>query len=160
MSYQKVIIQGNLGQDVDLKYDNNGKAVARISVATTERWTDKNTQQKQEKTSWHRLVAFGRTAEVIGEYLRKGSNILVDGKLQYSKYTDSAGIEKWSTDIVIDQMQMLDSRGDNQGAQQQPNYPQPEPSIPTQKVPQQQSQGATVQNNGIPNPDFDDDVPF
>jgi len=112
----KVILVGNLGNDPEVNYGNGGGTpVTRISVATSEQWTDKNTQQKQERTEWHRVVFFGRLAEIAGEYLRKGSKVYLEGSLRTSKYTDQAGVDKYSTDIIANEMQMLDSRGDNAG---------------------------------------------
>ena len=138
----KVIIVGNLGNDPDVKYSNGGGSpITRISVATSEQWTDKNTQQKQERTEWHRVVFFGRLAEIAGEYLRKGSKVYLEGSLRTNKYTDQAGIEKYSTDIIANEMQMLDSRGDNagMGAPNNQGYAQPQP--------QQPQQGAYNQNS-------------
>ena len=180
----KVILVGNLGNDPDVKYSNaGGSPITRISVATSEQWTDKNTQQKQERTEWHRVVFFGRLAEIAGEYLRKGSKVYLEGSLRTSKYTDQAGIEKYSTDIVANEMQMLDSRGDNmnQGMNQNQGYAQPQNQG---FQPQQQSAGSfgagaaaggvaggmqhsqpqqtpqTEQSPQTPSSDFDDDVPF
>ena len=112
----KVILVGNLGNDPEVNYGNGGGTpVTRISVATSEQWNDKNTGQKQERTEWHRVVFFGRLAEIAGEYLRKGSKVYLEGSLRTSKYTDQSGVEKYSTDIIANEMQMLDSRGDNTG---------------------------------------------
>lgn len=186
----KVIIVGNLGNDPDVKYSNGGGSpITRISVATSEQWTDKNTQQKQERTEWHRVVFFGRLAEIAGEYLRKGSKVYLEGSLRTSKYTDQAGIEKYSTDIVANEMQMLDSRGDNAGmgagGGMNQGYGQPQQQAPQQggynqnsaagtfagaaaagmagaavQQPQQAPAQQPAQNNDIPSMDFDDDVPF
>lgn len=186
----KVIIVGNLGNDPDVKYSNGGGSpITRISVATSEQWTDKNTQQKQERTEWHRVVFFGRLAEIAGEYLRKGSKVYLEGSLRTSKYTDQAGIEKYSTDIVANEMQMLDSRGDNAGmgagGGMNQGYGQPQQQAPQQggynqnsaagtfagaaaagmagaavQQPQQAPAQQPTQNNDIPSMDFDDDVPF
>ena len=132
----KVIIVGNSGNDPDVKYSNGGGSpITRISVATSEQWTDKNTQQKQERTEWHRVVFFGRLAEIAGEYLRKGSKVYLEGSLRTSKYTDQSGVEKYSTDIVANEMQMLDSRGDNagMGAGANQGYAQPQQQAPQQQ---------------------------
>ncbi len=143
----KVIIVGNLGNDPDVKYSNGGGSpITRISVATSEQWTDKNTQQKQERTEWHRVVFFGRLAEIAGEYLRKGSKVYLEGSLRTSKYTDQSGVEKYSTDIVASEMQMLDSRGDNMGAGAGANqgYGQSQPQYQAQN---NQPQGGYNQNS-------------
>ena len=111
----KVIILGNLGQEPEIKYMPNGKAVINISVATSESWKDKNTGEKREKTEWHRIVAFERLAEIIGEYLHKGSKVYIEGKLQTRKWQAEDGSDRYSTEIVAREMQMLDSRGDSGG---------------------------------------------
>lgn len=119
----KVIIVGNCGQDPETKYLPNGSAVTNISVATSEEWTDKQSGQKQERTEWHRIVFFNRLAEIAGEYLKKGSQVYVEGKLQTRKWQDQASQDRYTTEIVADEMQMLGSAGGgNQMAQQQYNY--------------------------------------
>lgn len=116
----KVILIGTLGSDPEVRYMPNGNAVANISLATNESWKDKNTGQMQEKTEWHRVVVFGKLAEVAGEYLRKGSQVYFEGKLQTRKWQDQAsGQDKYTTEVVVDfggQMQMLGGRSDNAGA--------------------------------------------
>ena len=114
----KVILVGNLGQDPEVRYMPNGNGVANISIATTDSWKDKNTGQMQERTEWHRVVLFGKLAEVAGEYLRKGSQVYIEGRLQTRKWSDQSGQEKYTTEIVVDmggQMQMLGGRGEQQG---------------------------------------------
>ena len=115
----KAIIVGTLGQDPEVRYTANGGAVANISVATNENWRDKTTGEAQERTEWHRVSFFNRLAEIAGEYLRKGSKVYVEGALQTRKWTDQNGVEKYSTEIVLQrfngELQMLDSRGDNSG---------------------------------------------
>ena len=114
----KVILVGNLGQDPEVRYMPNGNGVANISIATTDSWKDKNTGQMQERTEWHRVVLFGKLAEVAGEYLRKGSQVYIEGRLQTRKWTDQSGQEKFTTEIVVDmggQMQILGGRGEQQG---------------------------------------------
>lgn len=116
----KVILVGNLGQDPEVRYMPNGGAVANITVATSETWKDKNSGEQQEKTEWHRVVMFRRLAEITGEYLKKGSKVYLEGKLQTRKWQDQQGNDRYTTEIVADQMQMLDSRqanGAGQGAQ-------------------------------------------
>jgi single-strand DNA-binding protein len=107
----KVILIGNLGKDPEVRYMPNGNAVANITVATSETWKDKNTGADQEKTEWHRCVAFRKPAEIIGEYMRKGSKIYIEGRLQTRKWQDQQGQDRYTTEIVIDQFQFLDSRG-------------------------------------------------
>ena len=103
----KVILIGHLGQDPQKRQFEDGKPVANISVATSEKWTDKNTGQKTEKTEWHRVVFFGRLAEVVGQYLTKGSKVYIEGKLQTRKWTDENGMDRYNTEIVANHMQML-----------------------------------------------------
>lgn len=103
----KVIIIGRLGKDPEVRYGNDGSAMANISVATSEAWKDKNTGEKKEKTEWHRVVAFGRTAEIMGEYLKKGSQVYIEGKLQTRKWQDKDGKDCYTTEIVARQMNML-----------------------------------------------------
>lgn len=107
----KVILVGNLGNDPDVKYTQGGMAITRISLATTSVRKDRNGDQVEE-TQWHRVVFFGKLGEIAGEYLRKGSQVYVEGALKYGEYTDSQGVKRYSTDIVCDEMQMLGGRGD------------------------------------------------
>lgn len=142
----KVIILGNLGNDPEMRCMPNGEPVANISIATSETWNDKNTGEKRERTEWHRVVAYRRTAEIIGQYTRKGSKLYVEGKLQTRKWTDNNGVDRYTTEIIADSVQLLDSRRDDQDGQQ--GYQQ-------QGYQQQQRQ----QHNPPPQQDFDD-VPF
>lgn len=137
----KVILVGNCGQDPEVRYLPNGGAVANLSLATSESWTDKNSGQKQEKTEWHRIAFFGKLADVVAQYVKKGSKLYVEGKLQTRKWQDQSGNDKYTTEIVVDgfggQMQMLGGRSpDGAGNQQQ----QPQQQAP--KQPQQQYQAA------------------
>ena len=108
-SVNKVILLGNLGRDPETRYTTGGDAVCNLSIATSEQWKDKN-GEKQERTEWHRVVLFGRQAEIAGEYLKKGRSVYVEGRLQTRKYTDKDGVEKYSTEIVADRMQLLGGR--------------------------------------------------
>jgi single-strand DNA-binding protein len=116
----KVILVGNLGNDPEVRYMPNGSAVANLNIATSESWKDQQGQM-QERTEWHRLVAYRKTAEIIGEYCRKGSQIYIEGKLQTRKWQDQDGNDRYTTEVVINEMQMLGGRqnNDNQGGQQQ-----------------------------------------
>lgn len=137
----KAIIIGNLGNDPEQKSMPNGNAVVNITVATSESWKDKQTGQQQEKTEWHRVVAFNRLAEIMGQYLKKGSKVYIEGKITTRKWQDQSGNDRYTTEIVANEMQMLDSRDNaSQAPQQQP-----------QQAPQQQSGGFD---------DFSQDVPF
>jgi single-strand DNA-binding protein len=107
----KVILVGNLGNDPEVRYSQSGSAMTTISVATSESWKDKQSGEMQERTEWHRVKFFGRLAEIAGEYLRKGSQVYIEGKLRTDKYTDKNGVERYTTDVIADEMQMLGSRG-------------------------------------------------
>ena len=108
-SVNKVILIGNLGRDPETRYTTGGDAIANLNIATSEQWKDKN-GEKQEKTEWHRVVLFGRQAEIAGEYLKKGRSVYIEGRLQTRKYTDKDGVEKYATEVVGDRMQLLGSR--------------------------------------------------
>jgi single-strand DNA-binding protein len=108
-SVNKVILIGNLGRDPETRYTTGGDAVTNLNIATTETWKDK-AGEKQEKTEWHRVVLFGRQAEIAGEYLKKGRSVYIEGRLQTRKYTDKDGVEKYATEVVGDRMQLLGSR--------------------------------------------------
>ena len=105
-SVNKVILLGNLGRDPETRYTTGGDAVTNLNIATSEQWKDKN-GEKQERTEWHRVVLFGRQAEIAGEYLKKGRSVYIEGRLQTRKYTDKDGVEKYSTEIVADRMQLI-----------------------------------------------------
>jgi len=145
----KAIIVGTLGKDPEVRYSGDGKAIANISVATSEKWKDKNSGQQQEKTEWHRVCAFDRLAEIMGEYLTKGSQVYIDGKIQTRKWQDNDGNDRYSTEIVANQMQMLGggNKQQSQGQQQQQGG-------------QQQAQQSGGQTQGGAFNDFDDDIPF
>ena len=155
----KVILIGNLGQEPDIRTTNSGSQIANLSLATSEAWNDKNTGEKVEKTEWHRVVAFGRLAEIIGQHLHKGSKVYIEGKLQTRKWQDNNGIDRYTTEIVASELQMLDSRGQQSGQPHQQQAPQSAQAVadhypggyPQPEQPQAQ-QGAQD--------DFDDDIPF
>jgi single-strand DNA-binding protein len=111
----KVILVGNIGQDPEVRYSQSGTAMTSISVATSESWKDKTSGEQQERTEWHRVKFFGRLAEIAGEYLKKGSQVYIEGKLRTDKYTDKSGVEKYSTDIIADEMQMLGGKPGGEG---------------------------------------------
>ena len=153
----KVILVGNIGGDPETRYMPNGGAVTNITLATSDSWKDKNTGQMNERTEWHRIVFFNRLAEIAGEYLRKGSKVYVEGALRTRKWQGQDGQDRYTTEIVASEMQMLDSRGGQQGGgydQSQGGYQQSAPQAPQQGAPQQQS--APQQQGGS----FDDDIPF
>ena len=136
----KAILVGALGNDPDIRYMPNGNAVANFSIATNETWKDKNTGQQQEKTTWHNIVIFGKLAEICGEYLRKGSQVYLEGKITTEKYQDkNTGEDKYSTKIVCNEMQMLGGKPQGQQNQQQGGFSQP----------QQQNQGYQQQPQAV-----------
>ena len=136
VSLNKVMLIGNLGGDPELRYLPSGDAVANFSIATTESWRDKATGEQRENTEWHRLTMFGRLAEIAGQYLKKGSQIYVEGSIQTKKYTDKDGIERYATGVKCTSMKMLGSRGEGQ----------------------QTSSPATSSNQTVN--DLEDDIPF
>ena len=172
----KVILVGNLGNDPEIRYMPNGGAVANITIATSESWRDKATGEQREKTEWHRVVLFGKLAEVAGEYLRKGSQVYVEGQLQTRKWQDQSGQDRYSTEVVVQGfngvMQMLGGRaqggapmggGQPQQQQQQGGWGQPQqPAQQQYNAPQQQQQAPQQpqQQYNEPPMDVDDDIPF
>lgn len=148
-SVNKVILIGNLGRDPEIRYTPNGLAVANIAIATSEAWKDKQTGETQERTEWHRIVMYSRLAEICGEYLRKGSKIFIEGRLQTRKWQDkNTGQDRYTTEIIADSLQMLDSKG--AGASSVENV----------------AAGADKSHDAVPvgepmgADNFDDDIPF
>ena len=158
----KVILVGNLGNDPDVRYTQSGDAIANISIATSDTWKDKNTGQQQEKTEWHKVVLYKRLGEIAGQYLKKGSKVYIEGKLQTRKWQDQSGQDRYTTEIKALEMQMLDSRepGQNQQYQGGQNTPHNPPS--PQRGGRAGSGGAQPRQQNAPpsNTDFDDDIPF
>ena len=149
-----VILVGNLGQDPDVRYTNNGAAITNCSIATSQAWTDKNSGQLQEKTEWHRVVFFNRLAEIAGQYLKSGSKVYIEGSLTTRKYQDKQGVERYTTEIVARELQMLDRKGDAEHVQRQ---------APSQSVGfQKQSQASTplAPQASTDSALSDDDIPF
>ena len=146
----KVILVGNLGNDPEVRYMPNGNAVANVSLATSETWKDKNTGDQQEKTEWHRVVFFNRLAEIVEQYVKKGTKLYIEGRLQTRSW-EQDGVKRYTTEIVANEMQMLDSRG---GASQ--DFGGQQASVPSPQPNQQQAAPAAPQNFD----NFDDDIPF
>ncbi len=147
----KVILIGNLGRDPEVRYSPNGQAIANVTIATSESWKDKNSGEKQERTEWHRVVFFGRLAEIAGEYLKKGAQVYIEGRLQTRKWQDKEGQDRYTTEIVATEMQMLGLRG-TAGVPTDVNHDMPE-AVAARAVP---ARSATAQGGA----DFDDDIPF
>lgn len=136
-SVNKVILIGNLGRDPEVRYTSGGSAVANVSIATTDTWKDKQSGEQQDRTEWHNLVFYARLAEIVGEYLNKGAKIFVEGRLQTRKWQDKNGQDRYTTEIVVNEMQMLDGKG---GAKPDSREP--------------------PANQGSVPPDVEDDIPF
>jgi len=156
----KVIIVGNLGQDPEVKYMPSGGAVCNITVATSESWNDKNTGEKQERTEWHRIVFYRKLAEIAGEYLRKGSQVYVEGRLQTRKWQDQGGADRYTTEIVANEMQMMGGRGSAASGASNSGAAGFDSSS-------SQGSSAAPASSSTPAPagggmadDFDDDIPF
>jgi len=143
----KVILVGNLGADPETRATSGGTSVTNVRLATSENWTDRNSGERQERTEWHRVTFFGRQAEVASQYLRKGSKVYIEGRIQTDKWQDKEGQDRYTTQIIAREMQMLDRRGDSGGYDQS--------SAPA-------SASAPPPPSGQPAPrdDFDDDIPF
>jgi single-strand DNA-binding protein len=161
----KVIIVGNLGNDPETRYTASGTAITSLSIATSEQWTDKQSGDKQERTEWHRVKLFGKLAEIAGEYLKKGRQVYIEGSLRTDKYTDKNGVEKYSTDIIASEMQMLGGMEGGGGGQRSER--------PAGGAPRQsggQPRGGNDYGNRSPQPSTpapasnnsfdDDDIPF
>ena len=170
MSLNKVMLIGRLGRDPEVRYMPNGSPVCNFSVATSETWTDRNSGQRQERTEWHNITLYGRVAEVAGQYLKKGSQVYIEGKIQSRKYTDKQGIERTAYDIIGNEMKMLDSKTAQGGhtqaydappaynSQPQQSYAAPQPAPVPPAPPQRQE--ATPVAPAQPIDNIDEDIPF
>ena len=147
----KVILVGNMGKDPEVRYMPSGGAVTNVTLATSEQWKDKQSGEKRENTEWHRIVFFGRLAEIAGEYLKKGSQIYVEGRLQTRKWQGQDGVDKYTTEIVANEMQMLGGRSGAGGGSSYSNDMPDTSSAPAGKEPAMATGGTD---------DFDDDIPF
>ena len=158
----KVILVGNLGNDPEVRATTSGSRVATISIATSESWMDKNTGQKQEKTEWHRVVFFNRLAEIVEQYLTKGSQVYVEGRLQTRKWQDKDGQDRYTTEIVANEMQMLGGKGGGGGDFQStaPMDPPAQRSSAPSKSNAPAPAAAAPAAAGGPDINFDDDIPF
>ena len=151
-SVNKVILIGNLGRDPEIRYTPTGAAIANIAIATSEMWKDKQTGENQERTEWHRIVFYQRLAEIVGEYLRKGAKVYIEGRLRTNKWQDkTTGQDRYTTEIVADSMQMLDGKG---GAAPSSNDPSSAYEKPATNNMNQAPEAAPAADS------FDDDIPF
>ena len=173
MSLNKVMLIGRLGRDPETRYMPNGDAVCNFSVATSENWTDRNNGQRQERTEWHNITMYRRQAEIAAQYLKKGSQVYLEGKIQSRKYTDKTGAERTAYDIVCDVMRMLDSKNGQQGdsshvpyddeysASPSPARQQPAPAAPASEppvAPQRRESKPVAPVEPVEN--IDEDIPF
>ena len=154
----KVILVGNLGKDPEIRYSPNGGAVANVTIATSESWKDKVSGEKQEKTEWHRVVFFGRLAEIAGEYLKKGAQIYVEGRLQTRKWQDKEGKDRYTTEIVANEMQMLGSREGRGAPADHGDFDQSASSQESRPAARAPAGAPSTGGGGMG--DFDDDIPF
>lgn len=151
----KVILVGNVGTDPEVRYMPNGNAVTTLSIATSEAWKDKQTGEKQERTEWHRVVCFNRLGEIAGEYVRKGSKLYVEGSLRTRKWQDQQGQDRYTTEIVAADIQMLDSKGGNPNMGSEPSYAA---APPAQHQNTKANAPQTVPHDAFE--ELDDDIPF
>ena len=165
-SVNKVILIGNLGKDPEVRYMPSGSAICNVTIATSRQWKDKTSGERQEETEWHRVVFFDRMAEIAGEYLKKGRPVYVEGRLRTRKWTDKDGVEKYTTEIIADQMQLLGGREGGTGGGTDEGYGEPRAEAPRRSAPPQRPAAAPA---AAPRPapksstgfdDMDDDIPF
>ena len=162
-SVNKVILVGNLGRDPETRYSPNGGAICNVSIATTRNWKDKASGERKEETEWHRVVFYDRLAEIAGEYLKKGRPVYVEGRLKTRKWTDKDGVEKYTTEVIADQMQLLGSRegtgaGDDGGGGGGGGYSRPAARPAAAAPPATTPKPAAKPSTGFD--DMDDDIPF
>lgn len=155
-SVNKVIVLGNLGTDPEVRYMPSGGAVVNLSIATTSQWKDKSSGERREKTEWHRVVLYNRLAEVAGEYLRKGRSVYIEGRLETRKWQDKDGTDRYSTEIIGDQMQMIGGRDGGGSGDGSKGYP----SGSSNRQQQDQDQQSAMASSGGGVADLDDDIPF
>lgn len=161
-SVNKVILVGNLGRDPEVRYMPDGGAIVNLSIATSNSWKDKNSGEKKEETEWHRVVIYGRLAEIAGEYCKKGRPVYLEGRLKTRKWTDKDGVERYTTEIVADQMQLLGGRESGGGGDMGgDDFSQAAPSRPAASS--RPASGGGMRSNPQPSmgvADLDDDIPF
>ena len=167
-SVNKVILIGNLGKDPEVRYAPSGSAICNIALATSRSWKDKTSGERQEETEWHRVVFFDRMAEVAGEYLKKGKSVYIEGRLKTRKWTDKEGVDKYTTEVMADRMEMLGSReggggggGDEgYGEPSTPRAEAPRRSAPPPRAPAPAPRAAPAPKSSTGFDDMDDDIPF
>jgi single-strand DNA-binding protein len=162
-SVNKVILIGNLGRDPEVRYAPSGAAICNVAIATSRNWKDKTTGERQEETEWHRVVFYDRLAEIAGEYLKKGKSVYVEGRLKTRKWTDKDGVEKYTTEIIAQEMTMLGGReggggGGSDEAYGEPRAEAPRRAAPPPRAPAPAPRPAPKSSTGFD--DMDDDIPF
>ena len=158
-SVNKVILLGNCGRDPEIRYLPSGQAIASLSIATSTRRKDKNTGESVEDTQWHRVTFYDRLAEIVGEYVKKGTPLYVEGRLKYGKYTDQAGVEKYTTDIIVSELQLLGGR-EGRGEPPSEGNSVPRRAPVAAAAPPAASRQAPAQRPASGFDDMDDDIPF
>jgi len=156
----KVILVGNCGQDPETRYMPSGGAVTNLSIATSESWKDKSTGEQKERSEWHRVVFFNRLAEIVEQYVKKGSKVYVEGSLRTRKWQGQDGQDRYTTEIVASEMQMLDSRGNQGGQGGYEQQPQPDYASSQPQQPAPQKQAPVQPSSPSQGMGFDDDIPF
>jgi single-strand DNA-binding protein len=160
-SVNKVILIGNLGRDPEVRYAPSGSAIANVTIATSRQWKNKDSGERQEETEWHRVVFYDRLAEIAGEYLKKGKSVYIEGRLKTRKWTDKDGVEKFTTEIIANEMTMLGGRegGGMGGGEAEMGSPAPAPrSAPARQAPAAAKPAPAKSSTGFD--DMDDDIPF
>lgn len=159
-SVNRVTLLGNVGKDPEMRYMASGQPVASVSIATTSKRKDKNTGETVEDTQWHRVTFYERLAEIVQQYVKKGSPIYIEGRLKYGKYTDQSGVERYTTDIIATELQLLGGRDNNasQGSTPRQQAPAQAPTRQQQRPAQPQRPAPAPQGSGFS--DMDDDIPF
>lgn len=159
-SVNKVILVGNLGRDPEVRYAPSGSAICNVTLATSRNWKDRATNERREETEWHRVVFYDKLAEIAGEYLKKGRSVYVEGRLKTRKWTDKDGVEKYTTEIVAEEMQMLGGR-EGGGSGDDGGYSRSRDSAPASRpAPQRSAAPASAPSDGGHFEDMDDDIPF
>jgi single-strand DNA-binding protein len=158
-SVNKVILIGNLGKDPEVRYAPSGSAICNVTIATSRQWKDKTSGERQEETEWHRVVFYDRLAEIAGEYLKKGKSVYIEGRLKTRKWTDKEGVDKYTTEIIAQEMTMLGSReGSSGGGDEMGSAPTPRSAPPARSAAAPAPKPAARSSTGFD--DMDDDIPF
>jgi len=159
-SVNKVILIGNLGKDPEVRYAPSGSAICNVTIATSRQWKDKTSGERQEETEWHRVVFYDRLAEIAGEYLKKGKSVYIEGRLKTRKWTDKEGVDKYTTEIIAQEMTMLGSREGGGGGDEMGAAPAPRSAPPVRSAPAPAPAPKPAARSSTGFDDMDDDIPF